>query len=106
MDRTKLTQAPNSCGTFFAFCINTRPNDLIDAFGEPYYSDSNVSEKASIEWALETADGVVFTIYDWKEYDNPALHNMDKMYEFHVGIKNKKHLSQVRQILDEYGFIR
>lgn len=104
MGKTKLNQTNNISGTSFGFCIYASAYQLIDAFGEPHYEDSDVSEKVSIEWDFETEDGVVFTIYDWKEYDEPACDNKEKIYSFHIGIKSRVDSWRVREILEEYGF--
>ena len=42
--------------------------------------------KVNFEWDMETEDGVVFTIYDWKE--GRPLRKYE-MIEWHIGAKSR-----------------
>ena len=55
---------------------------LTNAFGEPDYSSNTGEDKVNFEWVLETDEGNVFAIYDWKEYRKIDL---DEQIEWHIG---------------------
>jgi hypothetical protein len=62
--------------------VKATVNQLISAFGEPS-DDSNTGEdKVNFEWDMETEEGEVFTIYDWKEY---RMIDVDEKIEWHIG---------------------
>jgi hypothetical protein len=104
MSKTSLTRTDNIGGTsYYGVTITTSVNRLIEVLGEPHYEDEFVDEKVSVEWDFETENGLVFTIYDWKEYDNPACTNRHKNYRFHIGTKNSGDGYEVLEILKEYG---
>ena len=42
--------------------------DLTKVFGEPDYEDNTGNDKVNFEWVMETEDGEVFAIYDYKYY--------------------------------------
>jgi len=73
----------NVTGTsFHDVTFKATVNQLINVFGEPDY-DSNIGEdKVNFEWDLETEEGDVFTIYDWKHYRKL---NLDEVIEWHIG---------------------
>jgi hypothetical protein len=49
--------------TFFASV-----SDLRKILGEPYSEQNDGSDKCNFDWVMETEDGTIFTVYDWKEY--------------------------------------
>ncbi len=63
--------------TFFASV-----SDLRKILGEPYSEQNDGSDKCNFDWTMETEDGTIFTVYDWKEY-RPLEEN--EMIEWHVG---------------------
>lgn len=65
------------------------PNQLIAAFGPADYDGNDGSDKTNFDWDLELLDddqcpgeGIVFTVYDWKEY-RPL--DGDEMVHWHIG---------------------
>ena len=42
--------------------------DLRKILGEPCCEQNDGEDKVNFEWEMETDDGEVFTVYDWKEY--------------------------------------
>ena len=66
---------------------------LINVFGEPTVHDNTGEDKVNFEWDMETEDGDVFTIYDWKEYRKLDL---DETIEFHIGSFSKS-ISNIAQ---------
>ena len=72
--------------SFHGTTIRATVNQLISAFGEPS-DDSNTGEdKVNFEWEMETEEGEVFTIYDWKE-GRPL--RLDEYVVWHIGAKDK-----------------
>ena len=76
----------NTDGTsFHGVTIRASVEQLTKAFGEPY--DNNTGEdKVNFEWEMETDEGDVFTIYDWKE-GRPL--RSDETVTWHIGAKSK-----------------
>ena len=78
-----MKRSNNTSGTsFYGVTLTVTPQQLIDALGEPDFFDNDGQDKVNMEYNLETEDGIVFTIYDWKEY-RPL--QMDEKIEFHIG---------------------
>ena len=50
---------------------------------------------------METSDGTVFTIYDWKNYGGIA---MDRVVEWHIGGHTKEDTLKAREELVNYIF--
>ena len=42
--------------------------DLRKILGIPREEQNDGKDKTNFEWVIETDDGEVFTVYDWKEY--------------------------------------
>jgi hypothetical protein len=104
MNKTKLVETFNIGGTsWFGLALTAKPSDIINALGAPHYTDESGEDKTSLEWDFETEDGLVFTIYDWKEYDAPAARHLNDRYTFHIGVKDSKYHERVTSILAEYG---
>jgi hypothetical protein len=78
----KLSNKSASGTSFGGHEITATPNQLIDTLGEPQFGCNDGQDKTNFDWVCETADGRVFTVYDWKEY-KPL--NMDSYYSFHIG---------------------
>ena len=71
--------------SFHGVVIRATVNQLTKAFGEPY--DNNTGEdKVNFEWEMETNEGEVFCIYDWKE-GRPI--GKDEFVTWHIGAKSK-----------------
>jgi len=64
--------------------INCVYQDLIRVLGEPTYPEASGDNKVQKEWVVKY-NGEVFTIYDWKTYDEE--YTMNELDEFHVGGK-------------------
>ncbi len=56
--------------------------DLLAILGKPAYENNTGHDKTNFDWTMETADGEVFTVYDWNEY-KPLDH--DESIEWHIG---------------------
>jgi hypothetical protein len=71
--------------SFHGVVIRATVDQLAKAFGEPYDNNSG-DDKVNFEWDMETDEGEVFTIYDWKEY-RPL--QRDEYVTWHIGAKSK-----------------
>ena len=55
-------------GTSLQGRIDTSYQRLVEVFGKPtLYTDDETDGKVSCEWVVKFSDGIVATIYDWKE---------------------------------------
>jgi hypothetical protein len=71
--------------SFHGVTIRATVEQLTNAFGEP--DDNNTGEdKVNFVWDMETEEGEVFTIYDWKE-GRPL--RLDEYVIWHIGAKDK-----------------
>jgi hypothetical protein len=68
--------------------------NLISVLGEPNYSGNDGEDKVNFEWEMETEDGTVFTVYDWKEYRSISDH---EVIEWHIGGKSRSDTEKARQ---------
>jgi len=62
--------------------IQATYQDLVRVLGEPTYSEASGDNKVQKEWVVEF-EGDIFTIYDWKTYDEE--YTMNELDEFNVG---------------------
>ena len=53
--------------SFYGITIRASVDQLTKAFGEPENNNTG-EDKVNFVWDMETDEGEVFTIYDWKEY--------------------------------------
>jgi hypothetical protein len=88
-------------GTSFHFTvIRTTVHTLKQLLGEPTWGDNTGKDKVNYEWEMETSDGDVFTVYDWKEYKSLDEH---EIIDFHIGGHNKDITEQAKnEIHDAY----
>lgn len=76
----------NTDGTsFHDVVVTTSVDNLTKVFGKP--DNNNTGEdKVNFVWDMETDNGDVFTIYDWKEY---RILDLDERIEWHIGARSK-----------------
>ena len=73
----------NTAGSsYHGVLIITTPNKLREILGSPTLIDNTGKYKTNMEYICETRDGILFTIYDWKQHE-PL--NMEYNYGFHIG---------------------
>ena len=65
--------------------VRASVQDLINVYGEPTFEDNTGRDKVNFEWEMETEEGSVFTIYDWKEYRKLSR---TKKILWHIGAKD------------------
>jgi len=59
---------------------------LVAAFGEPTFSAPSSDGKVQKEWVFQrVSDGAVFTVYDWKTFDDSFTTTMNQTWN--VGSK-------------------
>jgi len=68
--------------SFHNTTIKYSVSTLTEILGEPDYSGNDGEDKVNFEWNMETDNGDVFTVYDWKEYRSL---NENEMIEWHIG---------------------
>jgi len=75
--------------------------DLRKILGEPQCEQNDGQDKCNFDWTMETEDGTIFTVYDWKEY-RPLEEN--EMIEWHVGGRSgadtEKALNEIAEALN------
>jgi hypothetical protein len=78
--------------SFYNVTLESSVKDLTNVLGEPY--DNNTGDdKVNFEWEMETDNGDVFTVYDWKEY---RVLNKSEIITFHIGGKNEEITKQAK----------
>ncbi len=82
----KTTLKSTSGTSFYDVTFKASVNQLINVIGEPTMEDNTGDDKVNFDWHMETDNGDVFTIYDWKEYREL---DMNENIEWHVGAKSK-----------------
>lgn len=92
--------AKSSNGTsFHDTTFSATVQDLRKALGEPDCEQNDGEDKVNFEWVLETDDGEVFTVYDWKEY-----HVLDEEMEdidWHIGGNSRRVTEKAREEIEE-----
>ena len=68
--------------SFHDSVINCSLSTLKKVLGEPSYDANDGQDKVNFDWDMETSNGDVFTVYDWKEYRSL---NENEMIEWHIG---------------------
>ena len=68
--------------SFHMDVIYATVEQLRQVLGEPVYVANYGDDKVNFEWEMETEDGAVFTVYDWKEYRSLSE---DEEIEWHIG---------------------
>jgi len=72
--------------SFHNTTINCSVSTLRKVLGEPYDENNSGEDKVNFEWIMETDNGDVFTVYDWKEY---RVLNENETIEWHIGGHNQ-----------------
>ena len=95
----KTEQSPTGT-SFHGITIKTTLGRLRAAFGDPQWGNNDGKDKTNIDYVLETSDGDVFTVYDWKMYR--PIENLE-VVNFHIGA-HKTHIAfQAKQEMHKMG---
>ena len=81
----KKTYQDTDGTSFHGVTIRASVDQLTKAFGEPENNNTG-EDKVNFVWDMETDEGEVFTIYDWKEY---RVLRSDEIVTWHIGAKSK-----------------
>jgi len=79
---------------------------MVEVFGEPH-SRGWDGDKTDVEWAFETSEGIVFTLYNWKNGKNYCGEfglEVEKMTEWNIGGKRRRYESKccnVEMVVDD-----
>ena len=77
----KFKAASNINGTSLQGYVEATYSELVAVFGAPSYGpDDEDSDKVTCAWELELENGIVATIYDWKEERTPRDN-----HRWHIG---------------------
>ncbi len=100
----KPTNQSSNGTSFHGEVFNASVQDVKKICGEPYAENNDGSDKVNFEWEMETENGDVFTIYDWKEYRKLSE---TEIVEWHVGGHNSGVTFQaVNEITDALNNLR
>ena len=72
--------------------------DLRKILGEPQCEQNDGQDKCNFDWTMETEDGTIFTVYDWKEYRRLEE---DEDIEWHVGGRSGADTEKALNEIDE-----
>lgn len=87
-------------GTGFVGRLNLKYSDIKKVFGQPHGSDGY---KSDAEWEIEFEDGVVATIYNWKDgknYKGSKGIPKTKITDWHIGGRDER---AVRNVISAIG---
>ena len=68
--------------SFHNVVVSATVRELRQVLGEPACEQNDGEDKVNFEWEMETKNGKVFTVYDWKEYRQIEE---DEEIEWHIG---------------------
>ena len=89
-------KTPNGT-SYWSNNITATVTQLKAILGEPVFCDNDGSDKVNFEWNLETDNGDVFTVYDWKEYRSI---DADEPIEWHIGGMSKHITDQAKKEIE------
>lgn len=73
----------DSTGTsFHDVTVTATPKQLLDLLGPAQWGYNDGRDKTNFDWVCDTAEGILFTIYDWKYYR--AL-DLNEEVVWHIG---------------------
>lgn len=99
----KRTDKTSNGTSFHDHTFTATVDDLRSVLGQPQFESNDGQDKVNFDWIMETQDGTVFTVYDWKEYRPLAE---DETIEWHIGgisgLATEKALLEMREALMAY----
>lgn len=90
----KPTTQDGSGTSFYDTTITATVNQLKSILDEPRYDGNDGKDKVNYEWMMETDNGHVFTVYDWKEYR--SIKETEPIV-WHIGGFNKRVTEQAKK---------
>jgi len=99
----KQTDKSANGTSFHNHTFTATVDDLRNVLGQPQFESNDGEDKNNFDWIMETEDGEVFTVYDWKEYRRLEE---DEVIEWHIGGRSgadtEKALLEIREALMAY----
>ena len=84
--------------SFHDTVINCSVATLRKVLGEPVNECNDGQDKVNFDWDMETDNGDIFTVYDWKEY---RTLNENEMIEWHIGGHSRRVTEQAKREIRE-----
>jgi len=81
----KLSDKTSAGTSFHGHTITATYKQLVEVLGKPQHTQNDGRDKTNFDWVCETKEGVLFTVYDWKEYRKIKL---NEKIEWHIGALN------------------
>lgn len=91
----KQTNKSSNFTSWHGDTVRATINQLYSVLGNPEYLGTT-DDKSQYDWVMETNNGDVFTVYDWKEY---RFLNRDERIEWHIGGHNSNVTLQAQKEL-------
>ena len=83
MNFTQDTTGQAVNGTSLVGYVKTTYARLVEVFGQPTFTnDADAFEKTQAEWVIVFDNGLVASIYDWKQYEAGVPQGL---YDWHIG---------------------
>jgi len=95
MRKLKLDEFNKTSGTSYQGSVMTSLTSLKNILGAPSVTYADIDSKTRNEYLIEFDDGLVATIYDYKEY---RAYDDDEIIEFHIGGFDKRAVNEVRRV--------
>ena len=96
MRKVKIEEFGKANGTHYQGSVMTSLSNLKRLFGDPSYHYQDIASKTRNEYILESDEGVIATVYDFKEY---RAYDDNEIIEFHIGGRSKFAVALIRDIL-------
>ncbi len=103
--RTHNDKAIDTVGTHGQGTIQAGYEVLEQLLGKPLWGDG---DKTDAEWAIEYEDGVVVTIYNWKDgrnYLGEAGYNVEDITIWHIGGMSPLALERIQNLYNNFVMI-
>lgn len=86
----KVKESYTQGGTSLQGYMTASYDALVEAFGEPQYTETSGDGKVDVEWNLKITEPDFgeeheVTIYNWKDYDGGLTARTQQDYNWHVG---------------------
>lgn len=95
-----------SSGTSLQGYMNASYDSLVEAFGEPQYTETSGDGKVDIEWNLKITEKDFgeshdVTIYNWKDYDGGLTARTEQDYNWHIGGRTSLASVYIKEAFEE-----
>ena len=94
----KLSKKSPTGTSFHNVTVQCTPQQLIDLLGPAQWGSNDGRDKTNFDWVCETETGILFTIYDWKEYR--VLDMLDQVV-WHIGGNSFSNTFEAGKLLNQ-----